>query len=359
MSLRKRGGVWWIDVIAPSGERVRRSTGTANKALAQEYHDQLKAQMWRLAKLGERPRHTWNDAVVRWLKESTHKATIESDKAHLRWLDNYLGGKDLDFISRAVIDRITDAKLREGVSNATVNRTLEILRAILRRCVNEWEWLDKAPRVRMLREPTRRIRFLNRDEAQRLLAELPEHLADMAAFSLATGLRRANVTGLQWSQVDLVRRQAWIHPDQAKARKAIAVPLNAEAVMLIRKQLGRHPTHVFSFRGRPIRQVSTKAWYQAQQRAGIEDFRWHDLRHTWASWHVQGGTPLYALQELGGWESPEMVRRYAHLSVEHLAPYADRLCAVRVVGDEAGDVIEAANGTNLSQGQKRQGVSSR
>lgn len=114
MSLRKRGGIWWIDVIAPSEERVRRSTGTANKALAQEYHDQLKAQMWRLAKLGERPRHTWNDAVVRWLKESTHKATIESDKAHLRWLDKYLGGKDLDFISRAVIDRITDAKLREG-----------------------------------------------------------------------------------------------------------------------------------------------------------------------------------------------------------------------------------------------------
>lgn len=211
----------------------------------------------------------------------------------------------------------------------------------------------------MLREPTRRIRFLTRDEAQRLLAELPEHLADMAAFSLATGLRRANVTGLQWSQVSLVRRQAWIHPDQAKARKAIAVPLNAEAVALIRKQIGRHPTHVFSYRGRPITQVSTKAWYLAQQRAGIEDFRWHDLRHTWASWHVQGGTPLYALQELGGWESPEMVRRYAHLSVEHLAPYADRLRSLREVGDEPADALGSGNGTNLSQGRKEQRASSR
>ena len=65
------------------------------------------------------------------------------------------------------------------------------------------------------------------------------------------------------------------------------------------------------------------------KRAGIEDFRWHDLRHTWASWHVQNGTPLFALQELGGWESPEMVRRYAHLSAEHLAPYADRLSALQ------------------------------
>ncbi len=76
----------------------------------------------------------------------------------------------------------------------------------------------------------------------------------------------------------------------------------------------------------------TKAWYGALKRAGIEKFRWHDLRHTWASWHVQGGTPLFALQELGGWESAEMVRRYAHLAADHLAPYADRLSALIVPG---------------------------
>jgi integrase len=98
---------------------------------------------------------------------------------------------------------------------------------------------------------------------------------------------------------------------------------------------------VFSYRGRPIRQVSTKAWYQALKRACIENLRWHDLRHTWASWHVQNGTPLFALQELGGWESAEMVRRYAHLSAEHLTPYADRLCALRVLEDPAGGTFTA------------------
>jgi len=195
--------------------------------------------------------------------------------------------------------------------------------------------------VRMLKEPTRRIRFLTRDEAQRLLAALPEHLADMAAFSLATGLRASNVTGLQWSQVDVARRLAWIHPDQAKARKAIPVPLNAEAVALISKQVGKHLTHVFSYRGRPITQVSTKAWYAALERAGIGDFRWHDLRHTWASWHVQNGTPLFALQELGGWASTEMVRRYAHLAADHLAPYAERLGALRTVEAESDGTFTA------------------
>lgn len=147
--------------------------------------------------------------------------------------------------------------------------------------------------------------------------------------------------GLQWSQVDLVRRLAWIHPDQAKARKAIAVPLNAEAVALIRKQLGKHQTHVFTFQGVPRRKVNTKSWYAALKRAGIENFRWHDLRHTWASWHVQQGTPLNALQEMGAWESAEMVRRYAHLSADHLAPYADRLYALRAVDD--------TDGTNTAQ----------
>ena len=220
MSLRRRGGIWWIDFIAPSGERVRRSSGTANRALAQELHDKLKAESWRIAKLGERPRRLWDDAVVRWLKESAHKATIKMDKAHLRWLDRFLGGRHLDEITRPWVDQITDVRLAEGVSNATVNRMLEVVRVILRRCVHQWEWLDREPRVRMLKEATRRVRFLTREEALRLLAELPSHMSEMMAFSLATGLRKANVTGLQWTQVDLVRRVAWIHPDQAKARPA-------------------------------------------------------------------------------------------------------------------------------------------
>jgi len=105
---------------------------------------------------------------------------------------------------------------------------------------------------------------------------------------------------------------------------------------------------VFSYQGKSITQVNTKAWYAALERAGIQDFRWHDLRHTWASWHVQQGTPLYALQELGGWESPEMVRRYAHYSAEHLAPYADRLCALRT--------IETKYGTNPSHAENEKAL---
>ena len=277
MSLVKRGKYWWINFVAPNGERIRESTGTEDRTLAQEYHDRQKVEYWKISRLGLKPKYLWNEAVVRWLKEQSHKATLSTDIIHLRWMDKFLKDKYLDAISRDLIDKMTDAKRDEGVSNATVNRVLEVLRAILRKCVNEWEWLDRAPFIKMLREPTRRIRFLTYNEAQRLIAALPAHLADMAAFSLATGLRRANVTGLEWSQIDLVRRVAWIHPDQAKARKAIAVPLNAEAILLIRKQIGKHELYVFSYNGHHITQVSTKAWYKGLATVGIEDFRWHNL----------------------------------------------------------------------------------
>jgi integrase len=338
MGIRKRGAVWWVNFTTPSGERVRRSAETSSKTDAQELHDRLKAESWRQGMLNDLIRRTWNDAVIRWCHEQAHKATAEEDKAKLRWLDAHLGGKDLDTINRDMIDRITQAKLTDRCSNATVNRTLALLRSILRKCVREWQWLDRAPAVRMLKEPSRRIRYLTHEQADLLMAELPPHLRAMAAFSLESGLRAANVTGLRWTAVDLARRLAWVHPDEAKARKAIAVPLNGEAVAILQKQIGQHRDVVFTFKGKPVVQVSTAAWYKALRRAGIENFRWHDLRHTWASWHVQSGTPLNVLQELGGWASYAMVQRYAHLAADHLAPWADRLTESRT-----------RRGTNLAQ----------
>jgi integrase len=331
---RKDSSVWWVK-ITHNGRVVQKSTGSIDKSKAQEYHDRLKASLWEQDKLGAKPRYTWNDAVVKWLGETAHKATHHDDKSHLRWLDPYLGGMALVDISRQTLDEIVAAKQAQDVSNATVNRMLAVVRAILRRACFDWEWMDRIPKVRLLPEPLRRVRWITHDEADHLVAELPPHLAAMVRFALQTGLRQANVTGLLWSQVDLIRRCAWVHPDQAKARKAIAVPLSNAAVVVIREQIGKHPINVFSYQGVPVREVNTKAWRNALLRAGIADFRWHDLRHTWASWHIQAGTPLHVLQELGGWESVEMVRRYAHLSSEHLARYVDKMSGLRLVDSES------------------------
>lgn len=330
---RKDSPYWWIK-ITHNGRPVQKSSGTTDKAKAQEYHDKLKASLWDQERLGIKPRYSWQEAVIRYLAETSGKATQETDKTHLRWLDPFLNHLMLDEINRDLIERVMGKRIADKVANSTVNRTMEIVRAVLRKAAFDWEWLDRVPKVRMLPEPKRRIRWITKDESERLMAALPSHLSVMVRFSLETGLRKANVTGLQWSQLDLIRRTAWIHPDQAKARKAIAVPLSIAAVKVIREQIGKHPTHVFSYKGNSVIQVNTKSWRAALTKVGINEFRWHDLRHTWASWHVQAGTPLHVLQELGAWESVEMVRKYAHLSSDHLTQYVDRFSSIHAGGAE-------------------------
>jgi integrase len=154
-------------------------------------------------------------------------------------------------------------------------------------------------------------------------------MRDIMDFSLATGLRKSNVTKLEWSQVDLKRKVAWIHADQAKSRKPIGVPLNRKPMQVLNAPRGKHPKRVFSYGCKSVNSANTKAWRTALKKAGIEDFRWHDLRHTWASWHVQNGTPLSVLRELGGRSDIQMVLKYAHLAPEHLAQHAENICDIQ------------------------------
>ena len=228
-------------------------------------------------------------------------------------------------INREKIEEAALAKEAEGVKPVSVNRMLEILRAILRRAHNDWEWLETIPVIRMRYVEKSRVRWLSQHEANRLMKELPQHLADMAAFSLATGLRAANVRELKWEDIDMERCHAWINPDKAKAKKAVSVPLNKNAMAILEGRQETHAKYVFTYNGNPVGKCNTRAWRNALRRAGIENFRWHDLRHTWASWHVQNGTSLQELQVLGGWSSLEMVLRYAHLSSDHLKTAADRV----------------------------------
>lgn len=324
MALYKRNKIYWID-INHNGTRIQRSTGTSDKVASQQFHDKVKADLWRQNRLGNKPETMWVEAVLRWLEESSHKRSLTTDKFHLRWLDPHLKNKKLKDIDRELIEKIANIKAATGVSNARVNRMLALIRSILNRAVDQWEWLDSAPKVKLRKESDHRIQWLTQNEVTKLIAELPSHLADMAIFTLATGLRQSNVKNLKWVDIDLQKRHAWVHPDEAKAGKAIAVPLNADAMRVLEKQIGIHSQFVFTFRSKPVSCVNTRAWRRALVRAGIQNFRWHDLRHTWASWHVQSGTSLQELQLLGGWSTFSMVLRYAHLSSAHLQEAANRI----------------------------------
>lgn len=277
---------WYVDFIDASGNRIRKSSGTQDKRRAQELCDKLKVQSWREKKLGDKPKYTWQQAVLRYLNEQENSRTLENTKGVLRYLCEHLNDKTLDSITRAVIEEGRLHKKSTGVKNSTVNRTMTVLRAVLN-AAREWEWLDNAPKVKMFSDDSARVRFLTYDEASRLLAELRGELRVMAKFTLATGLRASNVIGLRWSEV------AWVKAENS----AIAVPLNDDAMRVLREQVGKNSKKVFIDNQR---QLSTKEFTNAVKRAGIDNFRWHDLRYTWASWHIQNGTPLHVLKELGG-----------------------------------------------------------
>lgn len=378
MSIKQRGETWHCDFVAPNGKRIRQSLETTDKRQAQELHDRLKMEAWRVDKLGEAPNRTFNDACIRWLREKEDKKSLDDDKSIIGfWMLHFRGWK----LSDITADKITaavdgmenrrhrlnwemtrDRCLRLGqpvpeykaklAARGTKTRHLAILRAILNLSV-EWGWLDRSPKISTPRVKNGRIRWLSDDEAKRLFAEIAPHFFPVVMFAITTGLRRSNVTDLEWSQVDLERKMAWMHPDETKAGNAIGVPLNETACQILDRQQGKHHRWVFvhttpAWRSdgtktpavRKMRTDSNKAWSGALRRAGISNFRFHDLRHTWASWLVQSGVSLLALKEMGGWETLEMVQRYAHLSAGHLTEHANKI-----------DAILERSGTNMAQGE--------
>jgi integrase len=196
------------------------------------------------------------------------------------------------------------------------------MRAMLRAAEREWEWIDRAPVIKSEPEPKGRVAFLTREQAEVLIATLPEKYRNPVRFALLTGLRRSNVFGLNWENVDLERGTATVQADEAKAGKRIVVPLSSQARALLASLPTPHEGRVWG----DLTRVWCNSWKSAVQRAGLPpSFRFHDLRHTWASWHAMAGTRREVLQELGGWASHEMVERYAHLSPEYLSQAAENV----------------------------------
>ncbi len=181
----------------------------------------------------------------------------------------------------------------------------------------------------------------------------------MTRFALATGLRRGNVTGLTWNNLDAERRVTWVWAGRAKGKKHFSVPLNDDAIAVLNVQRELPPTwnkdgtklrdrhHVFTYRGKPIYHTTTKAWAKAVAKAGLPDeFTFHDLRHTWASWHVMAGTPLPVLQQLGAWASLDMVMRYAHLAPGYVAEYASNSALSATVSTTPPDGVSGYSHEN-------------
>jgi len=328
-------GIWHCD-FSVAGQRIQRSTYTADRKAAEEFCAAIAARVWREEKLGEAPSLTWAQACDLWLRKKSADGNrdVPNGQDKIRVLADTIPADTLiTRLDARALDLGLDAlgKAR-GWTNTTRNRHRSFILGVLNLAEQSGY---AAPRLRLTRmvEPKIRVRWLTKDEARRLIGELPLHLARMVRFSLATGLRQSNVTGLCWQNVDLGRRLMWVNADESKSGRTISVPLSGEAVAVLLEAKAcdkhSHARLVFTYYGAAIENPNNSAWLKALARAGIKAFRWHDLRHTWASWHVMGlmsadgtPTPLPVLQKLGGWNTPTMLQRYAHLAPDYVAQWA-------------------------------------
>lgn len=324
MSLYKQPGsdIWWTRFTIKGRPRVRQSTGETDRPKAQRQEDLLKAAVWETAPalVGK----TWGNAVLKWVE---HKPRSNAELSSILHFGKHFPDCKLIDITPASVDKALK-KFCETPANYTRHRAR--VSAILRLSGVAIELESR--RGGKVKERD----WLTREQWGVLQRELPAHLLPIARFAINTGLRQANVLGLQWGKVDLQRKLVWVDASEAKGGKAIPVPLSVGAVNALLSVQGEHPTHCFTYRGRPITEVNM-AWKKANHRAGTgvlsktetgsqyTGFTWHGLRHTWATWHIQSGTPLDVLQKLGGWASYSMVLRYGHHAPGYLAGFADNI----------------------------------
>ncbi|HEC64360.1 MAG TPA: site-specific integrase [bacterium] len=203
------------------------------------------------------------------------------------------------------------------VSNATVNREVACLKHIFTKAI-EWGMVQKNPgkKVKLLRERNTRLRYLDEKEITKLHDACAEHLKPIVTVALNTGMRKEEILSLKWKDVDFRSRIISILDTKNGESREIPINDSIYRTLLVAKKLPDSPWVFCKSNGKRYGNVR-KAFEGARKRAGIVDFRFHDLRHTFASHLVMAGVDLRTVQELLGHKSFEMTLRYAHLSPEH------------------------------------------
>jgi integrase len=301
--------------IRVGGRRSRRSCGTTDRAQARIVAARLHAEA-ALTSGERRPDRSFYEALLSWASVEERSATELSVIRRLR--EHYA--------DRPIAD-VTDESLRlafPSLTAGTWNRYLSVVVAALRQ--SHANHGTPAPSLKKRRSPPGRLRYLTQAEWLKLRPHLPAHLLPMVEFSLATGLRQANVLGLRWSEIAPGMKSLTVMVKDRKGRKPLTIPLSKWARDILKARIGTHPEFVFTYAGKRLGSPK-KGFASAVTKAKIPAITWHGLRHTWASWQVIAGTPLAHVKELGGWASVEMVMVYAHLAASDLAKYADAVKA--------------------------------
>jgi integrase len=283
----------------------------------------------------EAKHHTISDLLARYREDvfpQKRSSTVYNQVYHLQWWEARLGHYTLSEITPALIVEYRD-KLARTRKNPTVRRYLAVLSHAFTVAV-EWQWINENPvsKVRKPKEPRGRVRFLTEDERERLFAACKvsrsRYLYLIVVLAISTGARRGELLSLRWPDVDLKRNMLTLHETKNGERRA--VPCTGHALDLLKQHAEgrRQDTSLVFPDATGKKPLSMKdAFTNSVQRAGIVDFRFHDLRHTFASYLAMQGASLLDIASVLGHKTLQMVQRYAHLSEAHTAGVVARMNA--------------------------------
>ena len=280
--LVKRQGVWHIDKRI-GGRRICQSTGSVELEEAERFLARLMEETRQAQVYGVRPSRSFEQAAAKFVLENQHKRSLQSDIGRLKSLLPWIGEVALDRLHRGTLDPWIEQRLKDGVSAGTINHGLKIVRHILNLAAAEWidefglSWLQAAPKIKLLPDTEKRQPYpLSWEEQARLFRELPAHLAEMALFAVNTGCRDGEICRLRWEwEVDVpaLETSVFIIPGRfVKNADDRLVVLNRIARSVIEARRGKHPTHVFAYRDKPVTRMLNSAWMRARKRQGWSRF---------------------------------------------------------------------------------------
>ena len=317
------------------GRRIFRRLGAVSQKEAEQWLARQTEERRKACEFGTRPERNFADAAEKYLIERAHKASIDCDALHITALLPFIGKRPLRQIHDATLEPFKAQRRRDGVSETTIKRALEVVRCILNLAARSWRdehgltWLETAPLITMpdTGRTARKPYPLSWDEQRRLFALLPGSVAQMALFAVNTGCREQEVCQLRWKwevPVAELETSVFVIPaafggrterSGVKNREDRVVVLNDVAKRVIDAQRGLHDEFVFvASKGKPrkpIRYMNNTAWQNARKKAELPQVRVHDLKHTFGRRLRTAGVPLETRKVLLGHKSGDITSHYS------------------------------------------------
>jgi len=305
---------WYISYRDASGRYIKESSGTAVRAEAEELERRRKSEAWAQSRLGESPTYTVDQVLLEYLTYLGESPAGERARYACRHLyGNFSGQTDIE------PEQIARYREQRQAAPGTIRKELGVLSAAYGYCRRTLGWDVRNPvEGRLGKKPEPRVRWISKDEGARLIEAartVPKapHLWPFIQLGLYTGMRRDEMLKLEWARVDLDQGLVYLRPQDQKGGRYDSVPLNHKAVEALEWLFDRKEGRwVFHKKGERIQRCH-RSFATACRIAGIEDFRIHDMRHTFAAWLVQAGVSLREVSEVLRHTDVRVTMLYAHL----------------------------------------------